>query len=90
MSEMKRCPFCGGEAAIEKLPMLSAISPSASIEGMSGGELEETGEYRYFVYCAVCGNFCKRSGYTGKATKSFNTAEQAVDAWNRRADNARL
>lgn len=85
MRELKPCPFCGEEGALEKSPMLSIISPSDSIEGMSGGELEETGEYRYFVYCTVCGNFCKRSGYTGKATKSFQTVEKAVDAWNRRA-----
>ena len=82
---LKQCPFCGGDGALEKSPTLSGISPS--VEGMSGGELSETGEYRYFVYCTVCGNFCKRSGYTGKATKSFNTVEQAVEAWNRRADN---
>ena len=76
------CPFCGGQAQMESSPTLTAIRPS--IEGLSGGELAETERYRYNIHCKNCGNACKKMGYGGRATKSFETKSAALAAWNTR------
>ena len=81
MIKLKHCPFCGGKASIYKTPILSLVSPSLS---SFDGELEETGKYKYFVYCSDCGNFCKKKGYSGTATKSFENILEAVESWNNR------
>lgn len=86
--ELRPCPFCGGVAEMRKSPMLSTIRPG--IEGMSGGELSETGRYGYFVTCAECGITKKRMGYNGAATKSWESEDAAIAAWNRRADPKEL
>lgn len=70
---LKRCPFCGGEACLEK-------NHRAFING-------ETTRVAY-VRCKVCnarsGRFELRE--FGKTSCSREANELAVEAWNRRAE----
>lgn len=51
MKELKKCPFCGGEAEI-------------------------AGYKIFWVICKEC----------TAETKGFDTREEAIEAWNRRAE----
>ena len=55
IKELKRCPFCGGEAAILHYP----------------GD-------GYLPHCTEC---------DGTIEKWFDTPEEALESWNRRATN---
>lgn len=69
MTELKPCPFCGGEATLEKLeprlyrPLCNGV---------------------YSIACYSCDlNFGYDLDYGG----TFETEEEAAEAWNRRAEN---
>jgi Lar family restriction alleviation protein len=62
MEELKKCPFCGGEAA---------IVPLEEQEYIAAG---------FYVSCA--NRECKAEAYTD----DFPTEQEAIAAWNRRAD----
>ena len=62
MAELKPCPFCGGEAYIDR-------------EDCYGVQ-----DDYYMVHCEKCSlqfGFCSM----------FESEEEAIEAWNRRADN---
>ena len=63
MVELKRCPFCGGNAFI-------IVDHDAVVDTQG----------RHWAYTAVCGKCCTTSGIT-------YTPEEAIEAWNRRAEN---
>lgn len=55
MTELKPCPFCGGEAKVQSF-------------------------YKnHCVYCAKC---------NASTMKYFQTETKAIEAWNRRAEDA--
>lgn len=55
MTELKKCPFCGGEA---------------KIMGVGRDDICK------FVYCGEC----------LAETGAYDTTEEAIEAWNRRAE----
>lgn len=59
MSDLKPCPFCGGEADCNN----NAV--------MQGGKL------KWATECLGC----------GVITDCFDTKQEAIEAWNRRADD---
>ena len=61
MTELKPCPFCGGEAE------------------MCEDSITAFGKYRK-LYVVVCKNLCVK-------TRQWYSEEQAIEAWNRRANN---
>ncbi len=63
MSILKKCPFCGGEAELIKIP----VPPYGD---------------RYYVRCAIR-NDCEIAVHTCDG----RTAEEAIEAWNRRAND---
>lgn len=67
------CPFCGGVAGIN-----TCRTSDREFLRMNGWD-SDTG---YGVNCIVCGVNNRGIAY------GFRTKEQAVEAWNRRADTA--
>ena len=72
MSELKPCPFCGGEAAYENR---LHINPIMDESGASIGI--EVEDYEEWVQCKKCGV---------KTLEYFN-AREAVEVWNRRVED---
>lgn len=76
--ELKKCPFCGCARAVT--PMNNG---GVSKAGLSGLEVYEQAARRGGNEWVVgCGNCCAY-------LMPFNTKEDALDAWNRRADGWR-
>ena len=72
MSEkLKRCPFCGKEVAV--------VSSCVEVEGC--GNFESCGGAGYS--CVVCD---AQNGGCGASGGYHDTREEAIDAWNRRAE----
>ena len=70
MTELKPCPFCGGE----KLIITSCI------------ELEECNNFEEcecMPYYIICCDF--RQGGCGAASAYCQSEEEAIEAWNKRA-----
>lgn len=70
--ELKPCPFCGGQSYIEIIP------PHTHSEWLKK-ELPDLPDCEGFAYawCREC-----------SASVPANNKEEAIKAWNRRADNA--
>lgn len=82
MIELKSCPFCGGEASAScerKVKLLYAVSmPIFAIECRVG--------------CEKCGIYFRQNSVISRAeyiapVTNRDRYEEAVEAWNRRADN---
>ena len=71
-TELKPCPFCGGKANVYEYEAEQAIYDKDTL-----GFLDIERSARYGCGCPVCG--CIIADKTSK--------EQAINAWNRRADN---
>ena len=72
MNELILCPFCGSNN--EKAKTISVIYDWGKGEEGSEGEF---GESQIYVQCGMC----------GARTDKFDTDEEAIAAWNRRAEN---
>ena len=59
MTELKPCPFCGGEA--------------------------ETKRHKFFVGSDTYGVVCTKC--EARTSQFFDTQAEAIEAWNRRADD---
>lgn len=81
MAELKPCPFCGGKAKF--------LITLHMERGLTRG-------YTFGIYCTKCGITTPNTNYSMEFEMSTDDGElkvtaderpQAVEAWNRRADN---
>lgn len=73
MSELKPCPFCGGNAEIRALWIPKKGDPN-----------KEIASHKY-VRCSRC--FAQTYEFPTKNWTGENAADYAIKAWNRRAGN---
>ena len=74
MTELKSCPFCGGEAVVDHYQWWDSYDPpNLHNTWQIGCASEATKEH-----CCI-GRLCHSRG--------FKTKEEAIDAWNRRAEH---
>lgn len=83
MENLKRCPFCGGEAIIEQTAHGTTSNNSVSLS--------------FEIRCKDCGAttepsygniFINLKGENGELNIWHDDRPNAINAWNRRADNA--
>ena len=75
MAELKPCPFCGNEVYIEKKPLWR-------------GSHGYVGCYEYDIRCNNCGCNIKLPRNDTIYNNDQDAQRNAIDAWNRRTNNA--
>jgi len=73
MTNLKPCPFCGGEASSKGI-VRHAISKEPNAWWEDGSPVEDA----FFCNCIVCG--ANNQNIIG----GFQTEEKAIEAWNTR------
>ena len=78
--QLKPCPFCGSDVYLEKKPLWSELG---------GTKRGYYGCYEYVIECnnEDCGCHVKLPGNDTVYTTDEEAKENAIKAWNRRADN---
>lgn len=76
MSELKPCPFCGGRA---KLHNGFEIHPVIDVNG-AYVDADINSDGMSWVYCTQC--------HASTVEVDVGNEEKAINAWNRRANNA--
>lgn len=72
MEKLKPCPFCGGGARVtDDVCVIPVIDENGAYVDAEFEELP------VFVHCTVC----------GAETYGYETAEEAIEAWNRRVSD---
>ena len=74
--KLKPCPFCGEKETAE-------IFDQNELDGIREGEFGYSDDPNFAACCAI------RNGGCGACGGFRAMPEQAAEAWNRRADNAR-
>ena len=78
MSELKPCPFCGELPHIEKRPLWQTYR-----DGHTRGYY---GCYEYDIHCEKCGCRVNLGGNDTVYRSHDEAKENAIEAWNRRAE----
>ena len=92
--ELKRCPFCGGEAEIHK--RLETYSETCNkkkdipegakyIRKIERADGSSYCEFRRYVFIARC----KDTECIGRIARPYKSENNATEAWNRRTDDER-
>ena len=82
MINLKPCPFCGESVYIEKKPLWHTYN-----DGTTRGYF---GCYEYEIKCNNCGCNIPLKGNDTIYNDDKTAKENAIKAWNRRADNYKL
>lgn len=78
MNELKPCPFCGETPQIEAKPLWE-LSRDGALHGY-------VGHYKYDIRCQKCGCNVTVRNNTTIYSGHKKARENAIKAWNRRAD----
>ena len=80
MSKLKPCPFCGGEAKLRRVSTGYSTSPTT---------IRDAWEVKCDKSCCTTARYESRiwQDCNGEVVIEQNGAENAADAWNRRADD---
>ncbi|MBQ9836514.1 MAG: Lar family restriction alleviation protein [Oscillospiraceae bacterium] len=92
MAELKPCPFCEGESETHRRRSSCRFFADSKKSIPKNGKLERTIEYpdghkRYEYSKAEWVPRCMDSSCIGRVTKAFPSEEEAIEAWNRRAND---
>lgn len=77
-NEVKSCPFCGNQVYVEKRPLWTNLG-----DGSTRGYF---GCYEYDIHCDECGCRVKLPGNNTIYLNDKEAKENAIKAWNRRAE----
>lgn len=92
MAELKPCPFCGGEAfmRIGEFPAKNCEQKKLMPKGarLMKKSTYPSGTTIYTYRQKAFIPQCLDSKCLGRTYRLFETAQEAEEAWNRRADNA--
>lgn len=80
MTELKPCPFCGGESKF----FVKCFSERGIIRG-----------WQFGIYCSKCNLTTPKTNYTvevqlnefGDIVTTTDERDKAIEAWNRRVEN---
>lgn len=90
--ELKPCPFCGGKSETYKRKTSCRFHADSKSAIPKNGVLESTTEYengrKVFTYRKnEWGTRCCDTSCIGRVCKVFPSEQEAIEAWNERADN---
>ena len=90
--DLKPCPFCGGEADTHKRRSSVRYYADSKKGIPKNGTFEHVKEYpdgrKIYVYSKhEWGAHCADTSCIGRICKVFPSEQEAIEAWNRRADD---
>lgn len=92
MAELLPCPFCGGESELhtryDSLDSIANYKSEIPKTARIVCEKKYPGRRKYIVYRKLLYvPRCTISSCMGRSIKGFEIKEEAIQAWNRRANN---